>query len=136
MRHQHGWSGPGSHRAYMHAQWRRGWRRPKYNVPMNIDETDTQYEVHLYATGFDKENIKVNVSDDILIVSGTRIIDEGKEPNFVVQEFPVKNFERRISLRGQVDSKSISARQENGVLIITLPKTPEAQKSVQEIEVV
>ena len=124
-----------AHREYMHARWSNGFRRPKYNVPMNIRDLDTYYEAHIYATGFEKEKIKVNVSDDVLIITGTRAIDETNPPAFILQEFPVKNFERRIFLREQVESTSITARQEDGVLIITLPKNKATQENVREIQV-
>jgi HSP20 family protein len=39
-------------------------------------------------------------------------------------------------LNGKVDAENISARQENGVLIVTLPKSPDAQPPVQEVEIV
>jgi HSP20 family protein len=110
-------------------------RRPKYNVPLNIIENETSYEVHVYATGFEKENIKLSVVDDVLYISGTRTIDEINKPNFRRQEYPIKSFERVLSLRGQVNTKDITARQEEGVLKITLPKTPEAREPEQEIKV-
>ncbi len=111
------------------------WRRPKYNVPLNITDTPTGYEVHVYALGFAKENISLSVVDDVLYISGTRTIDENNPPAFSHQEYPVKSFERMLSLRGQVDTRHIRARQEDGVLIVTLPKTPEAQRPAQEIKV-
>jgi len=111
------------------------YRRPKYNVPVNIVETDNNYEVHVYAFGFDKENIKISVVDDILYISGTRTIDENNKPRFSSQEFPIKSFERKISLKGQVDTTNITAKQEDGLLKVVLPKTPEAQKPEQEIKV-
>ena len=40
-----------------------------------------------------------------------------------------------LNLNGQVDAAAISAKQEDGVLIITLPKNAEAQKPSQEIPV-
>jgi len=112
-----------------------GFRRPKYNVPLNIIDNPTNFDVHVYAVGFLKENIKLSVTDDVLYISGTRILSEDEEPNFSRQEFPVKTFERVLNLNGQVDVENISARQENSVLIITLPKTTEAQKPAQEIKV-
>ena len=45
-------------------------RRPKYNVPLNVTETDTEFEVFVYATGFGKEDITVTVFDDVLTVAG------------------------------------------------------------------
>jgi len=113
-----------------------GWyRRPKYNVPINIADKEGSFEVTVYAIGFDKENIRLTVVDDILYISGTRAIEEGNEPNFTKQEFPVKSFERMIALNRQIDTAKITARQENGILIINMPKTPEAQQPEQEIKV-
>ena len=110
-------------------------RRPKYNVPLNIAETDTSYEVHVYAVGFDKENITVTVEDDVLWIRGKRSIDSENPPKFRRQEFPVKHFERVISLHGQVDTTQIQAKQEGSVLMITLPKVPEAQSSSQKVDI-
>ncbi|AQG81923.1 Hsp20/alpha crystallin family protein [Spirosoma montaniterrae] len=100
-------------------------RRPKYNVPINILDRGDAFDVYVYALGFDKENITVSVADDLLHISGTRSLDADQEPNFVRQEYPVKTFERVVQLNDKVDVAGISARQENGVLIVTLPKKPE-----------
>jgi HSP20 family protein len=110
-------------------------RRPKYNVPLNIAENDTHYEVFVYALGFRKENIRLTVVDDVLYISGTRTVDESQPVQFIRQEYPIKSFERTVSLHGQIDTTAIRARQEEGVLIITLPKTPEAQQPAQEVPI-
>src|SRR5205085_5887622 len=119
-------------RGYESDRW---YRRPKYNVPVNIEEKEDGFEITVYATGFSKENIRVAVADDILYINGTRNIDEKNPPHFIRQEFPVKTFERVISLYNQVDAANISARQENGILIISLPKLPGSQKGAQEVRV-
>jgi len=110
-------------------------RRPKYNLPINIADNETNFEVYVYAPGYARENIKLSVQDDILYISGTRTIDEEHLPNFSKQEYPVKSFERMLNLNGQVDIAGISAKQEDGVLVITLPKSAGAQKPSQEIPV-
>jgi HSP20 family protein len=110
-------------------------RRPKFNLPLNIADNETNFEVYVYALGYAKENIMISVQDDILYISGTRSVDEENLPNFSKQEYPVKSFERMLNLNGQVNVESISARQEDGVLIITLPKNAEAQKPSQQIPV-
>ncbi|HYG14206.1 MAG TPA: Hsp20/alpha crystallin family protein [Bacteroidia bacterium] len=130
--------GPGCGPHHHHHHGLRGWggyRRPKHNVPVNIIENETNYEVHVYALGFAKEDIKVAVATDTLYITGTRIIDENYQPNFIRQEYPIKSFERVLDLNGAVDATSIAAKHENGVLIITLPKSPSAQKTDQEIKV-
>ena len=112
-----------------------GFRRPKYNVPVNIAETENTFDVYVYALGFDKENIKVSITDGLLHISGTSTVDESNLPNFVSQEYPIKSFERMVQLNEQVDTTGINAKQENGVLIITLPKTADAQKPAQEVKI-
>ncbi len=112
-----------------------GFRRPKYNVPLNVVENENEYEVKIYATNFSKEEITVSVVDDLLYVSGKKEIDEENAPNFVLQEFPIKNFERILALNGKVDSENISARSENEVLIVTLPKSVESLNKGVTIEV-
>jgi HSP20 family protein len=112
-----------------------GFRRPKYNVPVNIDDKPDHYLVSIYATGFDREHIKLSVTDDVLLVSGTRNVDENEKFNFIKQEFPVRNFEKKISLEGQVDVAGITARTENGVLLVHLPKTEGAKQPSREIKV-
>ncbi len=122
-----------------YAKFGEGWggyfRRPKYNVPINIIENETNYQVFVYALGFEKDNIKISVVDDVLYISGSRTIDENNRPNFIRQEYPIKSFERTVSLRGQIDSTHITASQEEGILKIVLPKTPEAQKPAQDIKI-
>ena len=109
-------------------------RRPKYNVPVNIAEREDAWEVSVYAVGFDKANIKLSVSDENLYITGTREAGD-PAPQFTKQEFPVKSFERVLSLGGAVDVARISARQEGGVLLITLPKTEAAKTPDVEIPV-
>lgn len=110
-----------------------GPRRPKYNIPVNIEETDTSYEIYLYALGFDRENITVSVVKDVLYVSGKRNVEEGFNPNFIHQEYPVRAFEKSFVLNDTVDVENISAKQVNGVLIVTCPKLPEAQRREYDV---
>ncbi|QMU28447.1 Hsp20/alpha crystallin family protein [Adhaeribacter radiodurans] len=110
-------------------------RRPKYNIPLNIIDNENAFEVHVYALGFAKEGIKITVQDDVLYISGARAVEENNSPNFSHQEYPVKSFERVLNLNGQVDVSKISAKQVEGVLIITLPKNAASQQSAQEVTV-
>jgi HSP20 family protein len=113
------------HRAfYQMPNFGGGFRRPKYNVPLNISENDTEYQVQVYATGFAKENISIAVKEDVLYITGQKEFEN--PPKFTQQEFPVKTFERVVALNRKVDVESISAKHEDGVLMINLPKSKEA----------
>lgn len=110
-----------------------GFRRPKYNVPLNISENETEYLVQVYATGFGKENISIAVKEDVLYLTGQKEIEN--PPKFTQQEFPVKTFERMVALNRKVDVENITAKHEDGVLLITLPKSKEALQKDVSIEV-
>ncbi len=125
----------GTHYKGYSGHWGGGFRRPKYNVPVNIVENEDNYEVYVYALNFAKENIKINVSEGMLIISGSKQIDENNKPHFIRQEYPIGVFERSLYIGDKVDTSAINARHENGVLIVTLPKTPEARQPEQEITI-
>jgi HSP20 family protein len=131
--HAHGKHG--HHRDWARFREEGHFKRPKFNLPINIADNETSFEVFVYALGYAKENIKISVTDDVLYISGTRTVDEENLPNFSKQEYPVKSFERMLNLNGKVDVANISAKQEDGVLIVTLPKNEEAKKQSQEIPV-
>lgn len=124
----------GEHGGHKHR--RMGWRRPKYNVPTNIIENDRNFEVWVYALDFERDNIKVAVTDDTLYITGTRTLTDGYDPNFVLQEYPIKSFERSFELNQKVDATAIKAKHENGILKVTLPKSKEALQPEIDIEIV
>jgi HSP20 family protein len=132
MHHQHQWAG------YGHAPRQRAFasfRRPKYNVPLNIIDHGDHYEVFVYAVSFEKENIDVRVVGDNLVIQGTRPHDKANDPAFLLQEYPIKSFERVLPLSDRVDTGGITARQKNGVLIVYVPKKAEPQTPEQVIAV-
>ncbi|MCC6289509.1 MAG: Hsp20/alpha crystallin family protein [Chitinophagaceae bacterium] len=110
-------------------------RRPKYNVPINIIENENDFEVHVFASGFAKDDIRITVTNDVLFISGVKVLPDDYKPNFSRQEFPIKNFERSLALNNKVDAALIAAKYENGVLIIMLPKNEEAKVQEKVIEV-
>ena len=133
-------------RSWKHADWaqaweekarrhrQRGFRRPKYNIPVNIVENEDEYEVHVHALTYAKDQIKVSVLDDTLYISGRREPAD-EYPNFLLQEYPIKSFERSFELSDHVDRGNITARYEKGVLIVMVPKLKAASGPEQEIEI-
>ncbi|WP_018627251.1 Hsp20/alpha crystallin family protein [Niabella aurantiaca] len=107
----------------MHTQ---EYRRPKYNVPVNIEERDDCYRLTAYVPGFPEENIRTNIVDDTLVITGSRDEDDAVF-EFLKQEFPVRDFERSLHLNGLVDTSCINTRFKEGVLTVFLPKKQEVK---------
>ena len=107
-------------------------------VPVNIEETDTDYFVSLYAAGLVKENIKLAVKDDVLTISysGNESSEEtGNTTNYTYQEYNSRSFERSFKLNDKVLTENITASYTDGILKVTLPKNPETNKPAQTISV-
>jgi HSP20 family protein len=92
----------------------------------NVQETDNAYVVELEMPGLSRDEVEVSYENDTLIVRGEKINkteqkDEGKG---VVRREYHSRFERTFTVHG-IDSEGISAKMENGILFVTLPKSRE-----------
>ena len=90
---------------------------------VNIKETDKEFSLELAAPGMKKENFNVGVEDDVLTISAEREeTKEEKEENYSRKEFTYASFQRRFTLPETVDSNKVTAKYEDGVLLLSLPK--------------
>jgi len=98
---------------------------------INVFETENSYEVELAAPGLTKEDFKVNVdSDDNLVISMEKKTDNSekdKKGRYLRREFSYQQFEQCMVLPDDADKEKISAKVENGVLKIDMPKITEAE---------
>lgn len=105
-------------------------RKDKWIPAMDVSETESEYKVRLETPGMDKEDIKVELEDNVLTVSGEKkTVHEDKNEKFYSVERNYGHFARRIRL-SDIDGENISASYSNGVLEVTVPKT-EAVKPKQ-----
>lgn len=101
---------------------------------VNISENDSAYELQLMAPGRNKEDFKINLHENILTVSYERK-EDNNAGKWLLNEFHLSSFERSFELNEKVDAASISAKYENGILHLTLPKKEQAQNPAFEIAV-
>jgi HSP20 family protein len=107
------------------------------NLPkIDIWEDEEKYVVEAELPGFDKKDIEVNITDDILTIKATRKKEEEKkDKNYYYAERSYGEFVRSVRLPSEVDKKAIKAKYNNGVLELTLPKTKEAKEKTTKIEI-
>jgi HSP20 family protein len=90
---------------------------------VDILENDTAYEINVAVPGLSKEDFKIDLNDNFLTISGERKFSkEKKEANLHVVETQYGNFSRAFSLPENVDASKISAKYNNGILEISVPK--------------
>lgn len=117
-----------------HHYHRRKWDN-RWSPPVNVQELDNHYELLLFAPGFQKSDFQVKTKDRILIIGLDAKKDSKAEPNWLRREFASSGFQRRFELNEEVDTDKISAKYEDGILYVTLPKLSGFETSRQEIEV-
>lgn len=145
------WAGPAFGRGKFGGRGQHAWGA--HRPPVNIEETDTNYVIALYAAGLVKENVKLTVKDDVLTISYAAVesapestagmdssgadFEAGKTErgNVTYQEFSNHSFERSFKLNNKVLIESISATYTDGILKVTLPKNPVTNVPAQTITV-
>jgi len=110
---------------------------PKMNATapaINVIENDKEYEVELAAPGLKKEDFEVHVNDEgnlmIKLEKKEDKKDEDKKNHYLRREFNYSKFEQTLILPEDVDKESISAKVDNGVLMVELPKVVKEEKKV------
>ncbi|WP_010521494.1 Hsp20/alpha crystallin family protein [Aquimarina agarivorans] len=95
------------------------------NLPkVNVEETDTEFKIALLAAGFEKDDFKVDITQNKLKISASFEKEEANEAEgkFVRREFTTSKFERVFNLPKIIQTDAISAKYTNGILNIILPK--------------
>lgn len=96
---------------------------------VNIIENDDSFEVEVAAPGFEKNDFNVELNNAVLTVSSEKQIEnETKDDErFTKREFSYQSFSRSFTLPETVESDKITAKYENGILNIVIPKKEEAK---------
>jgi len=95
---------------------------------VDIRETAEAIVVHAELPGIDKKDVKVDVRDGVLTISGERKYEKDvKEENVHRIERSYGSFTRSFSLPSHVDVNKVEAKLDNGVLEVRLPKTDTAR---------
>lgn len=108
--------------------WRTVWPTTNANqLPLDLYETDNSYIVTLAVPGLKQDQINIQFEKGILKISAEIPQPQIENARVLIQERAVGHYSRSIHLSELVDVDQAEARYENGVLVLTLPKVPEAQ---------
>ena len=84
--------------------------------------------------GIKPEEVKIEVEDDILTVSGEHEErKEKKEKHYMRRERRYGSFSRSMALPAGVEAKKIKAKTHDGVVEVTVPLPKEAKKETVKI---
>jgi HSP20 family protein len=95
----------------------------KWFPGMDVVETPAEYVVRLEVPGIHKENLDINLTGDLLTITGKReIAPEYENETYVVRERMIGKFARTIRLPNPIAEKKVLAEYRDGVLVVHLPK--------------
>jgi HSP20 family molecular chaperone IbpA len=101
--------------------------------PVDIYETEEGMFVLVDLPGVDKKDFNVRVDNGLLTIQGKPTYDPPKNP--LHEEFRLIDFYRQFQLSEDVDQTKISAKAEQGVLTIFLPKAEKAKPRKIQVDV-
>ena len=103
---------------------------------INVSEDKDKYEVEVAAPGMTKDDFHIHVTQDGELVIGVEKKTQNEEhkehkedKKYLRREFSYSKFEQTIDLPDNVERSRISAKVNDGVLTISLPKKTEEEKS-------
>ena len=106
---------------------------------VNVKESEKAYTMELAAPGIKKEFCRVGINDEgnltIAIENKQEHKHKDSHRHYLRREFSYSNYEQNYVLPDDVVRDKISAKVEDGILTITMPKTEQKEKVTKAIEV-
>jgi HSP20 family protein len=104
---------------------------------VNTRESENAYHLELDLPGVKKEDIKVDIEDNNLVISGEKKLkEELKEENYYKVESYYGEFKRSFAIPKDADIENIHAESQDGVLEVTIPKLQKEElETTKRVEV-
>lgn len=104
---------------------------------VNVIEHDNNFVVEMAIPGLKKSDFDISLDNQILTISAeTKSEKEDDGKNYTRREFGYSSFRRTFKLPKTVETEKISAKYNEGILKVELPKREEAKKKpIQSIKI-
>ncbi|MET0945693.1 MAG: Hsp20/alpha crystallin family protein, partial [Flavobacterium sp.] len=109
------------------------------NLPsINLKESDKKLEIEMAAPGMKKEDFKVEIDNNMIIISSEKeeeIEESRKKGNYIKKEFSYQSFYRSFFLPDTIDENKIEANYKDGILHVIIPKKDNKKKVTKPIAI-
>ena len=108
------------------------WKSSGTTLPaVNVRETNDDFRIEVAAPGMKRDDFKVELDNNVLIISSQREDSREEKDNnddYTRREFSYQSFQRSFTLpEGKVEGDKIAASYVDGILKVTVPKREEAK---------
>ena len=105
-----------------------------WRPPVDIYESNDGYVIKAELAGVEKENVSVEVKDNVLTLKGERLLDpEVKDEQYFRKERTFGKFQRSFTMQAFIKPEQVKASFKSGVLTIVVPRP--AQEKVKQVTV-
>lgn len=109
--------------------------RTQHNISPSTDiyENADEFVLITNMPGVTRSEVKVKVIDNSLIVFGKINYEEAINRNYILNETEIGNYFRKFKISDSIDKDKITAKYDNGQLIVHLPKSEKLKPKTIDI---
>ena len=104
---------------------------------VNVKESEQEYTMEVAAPGIKKEYCRVHINNEgnlsVAIENKMEHKEEDKKQHYLRREFAYTNYQQTYTLPEDVNKDGISAKVENGILTVVLPKIKKEETKVSRM---
>ncbi|MGP1354822.1 MAG: Hsp20/alpha crystallin family protein [Parasphingopyxis sp.] len=103
---------------------------------IDFRETETAFEMTAELPGVGKDDVDLRVTEDSLSLRAEKkSAREEKDDDYQLIERRFGTFQRAMRLPAPVDPDQVDAQFADGVLTVTLPKSPDAEPDSRKVDI-
>ncbi len=112
------------------------WGVKNSTIPsVDVYEDEKAYYLEAELPGYTEDEVNVHVEKHVLHISSEKVNEKKENKKFLVRERGYVKFDRSFTLPEGINESGIEAEFSNGILKVTLPKTPVEQPKKIEVKI-